>query len=159
MYAQPCLHTENHLLLSKMSGYLYCRHGLPIFMNCYAFNPEGEDPVRTISTLSHGIADNMHGLDGVGLGIRGYGEHWVGGWVEWGCSKSLDVPVCEQALPWQMGPHGILQSVAPPCGEPPAPDEEQNSRSSCLCLCHMRLQAIELKPYSPLWVFLNNNQT
>lgn len=52
--------------------------------------------------------------------------------------------VCEQALPWQMGPHGILQGVVPPYGKPPAPDEEQNSRSSCLCLCHLRLQAMEL---------------
>ena len=42
-------------------------------MDCFAFNPEGEDPVSTMSTLSHGIDDNMHGLDRVGLGIRGYG--------------------------------------------------------------------------------------
>lgn len=63
---------------------------------------------------------------------------WLsGGWVHGG--------VCEQALPWQMGPNGILQGVVPPYGKPPAPDEEQNSRSSCLCLCHLRLQAMELQ--------------
>lgn len=101
-------------------------------MNCYALSPEGEDLVGKIITLSHGISDNMHGLDGVS-----------------GCTRSLDVTVCEQALPWQMGPRSLLQSAEPPYGKPPAPDEEQNSRSSCLCLCHMRLQAMELKPCFP----------
>lgn len=74
-------------------------------------------------------------------------------WTGWvgalGRSRSLDVTVCEQALPWQMGPRSLLQSAEPPYGKPPAPDEEQNSRSSCLCLCHMRLQAMELKPRFP----------
>lgn len=74
-------------------------------------------------------------------------------WAGWvgalGRSRSLDVTVCEQALPWQMGPRSLLQSAEPPYGKPPAPDEEQNSRSSCLCFCHMRLQAMELKPCFP----------
>lgn len=71
------------------------------------------------------------------MGIRRYGVGWVHGGV------------CEQASPWQMGPRSILQGVVPPYGKPPAPDEEQNSRSSCLCLCHLRLQAAELKPPPP----------
>lgn len=41
-----------------------------MFISDFAFNPAGQS---TISTLSHGIADNIHGLDRVGLGIRGYG--------------------------------------------------------------------------------------
>lgn len=64
-------------------------------------------------------------------------RHGVG-WVHGG--------VCEQALPWQMGSNGILQGVVPPYGKPRAPDEEQNSRSSCLWMCHLRLQAKEMEP-------------
>lgn len=103
-----------------------------------AFTPEGEDLVRTLSTLSHGTDDNMHGLDRVSYG---YQEVWrrLGGWEG----------VCEQALPRQMDPYGIMQSVVTPYGKPPAPDEEQNSCSSCLFLCHLRPQATELTPPPP----------
>ncbi len=76
----------------------------------------------TISTLSHGIVDNMHGLDRLSYG---YQEVW------WGWDGGVG-DVCEQALLWQMGPSGILQGAVPPYGKPPSPDEEQNSRSSCL---------------------------
>lgn len=36
----------------------------------FAFDPEGEDLVSTLSTLSHLIGDNMHGLDGGGIGYQ-----------------------------------------------------------------------------------------
>lgn len=99
--------------------------GLPGSMNSSKLSVKVEDLVKTISTLSRGIVENRHGLDWVCCG------YWKGGCM--GASASR-----------QMGPHGILWGVVPPYGKPPAPDEEQNSHSSCLCLCHLRLQAIEL---------------
>lgn len=72
----------------------------------FAFNPEGEDLVSTLSTLSHLIGDNMHGLDGMELGIRR-----VRLWRVHGGTNCLDVPDCEQASPWQMGPPTVARKV------------------------------------------------
>lgn len=57
--------------MTEKLGSLYCSNA--VFMSCFAFSPEGEEPVRTISTLSHGGVDNKRGLNRVGFGIRGYG--------------------------------------------------------------------------------------
>ena len=100
--------------------------GLSVFINCFAFHPEGEELVCTASTLSHGRVDKKQGLDRVGYGIRGYRvgpEH---------------AAACEQASPWQMGPPQYPAECCVTLREapPPSPDEEQNSRSSCLSEPH-----------------------
>lgn len=86
--------------------------------------------VRTLLTLSCDIVESSHGPERVAC--CGYWEEWhVMGWVHGA--------FYEQALPWQMGPHGIPRALVPPCGRPPAPGRDWNSHPSCLCLCHLRL--------------------